>query len=194
MKCGRKFHPDLRFCPYCGGEARAPKTRLWNYEDKTVISHEEPVDDYQRKAYRQNGFLLLVAIILMLPALMVGAEEFLVPPGGALEASIVALMCYAVCVFVVIVYGDYCAFASKRPGVQALAAFLIWFNIGMLSNLAFVFFGLVFCLVWVAGASKSGKWTAPDASFLGLMTVVGIAAILWGYLWLVNEYYSFVDL
>ncbi len=194
MKCRKKFNPDLRYCPHCGGEAKAPKTSLWNYGDKTVISHKEPVGEYERKAYRQNGFLLLVAIILIIPAMFIGIEEFIGLDMEDMEPSLLVAFTYVIVAFVMIAYGTYCAFSSKRPGAQVLAAFLIWVNTAFLNPVAFVVFGLAFGLIWIIGSSKSGSFSKPDASYLGLMSVLGIMAIIWGYLWFFNVHYSFLEL
>lgn len=194
MKCRKKFNPDLRYCPHCGGEAAAPKTSLWNYEDKTVISHKEPINEYERKAYRQNGFLLLVAIILIIPVMFIGIEEFIGLDMEDMEPSLLVAFTYVIVAFVLIAYGTYCAFASKHPSAQVLAANLIWINTIFLNPVAFAFFGLAFCLIWIIGSSKSGSWARPDASYLGLMTVLGIIAIIWAYLWLFNQYYVFLEL
>ena len=191
-ECHRKFNPDLRYCPYCGGEAKAPKTTLWNYGDRALVGHEEPIDDYERKAYQQNGFLLLVAVILIIPVMLIGIEEFMGLDLKDLDPALLGLFAYVIVVFVLIAYGTHCAFGSKRPGTQVLAAFLICANTIFLNPVAFAVFGLVFGLIWVIGSSKSGSWTRPDTSFLGLMTVVGIFAIVWGYLWFFNQYYAFL--
>jgi len=194
MKCRRKFNPDLRFCPYCGGESRSPKTQLWNYEDKTLVGHEEPVDDYMRKAYRQNGFLLLVAIILIIPAYLAGLYLVFVEDAMELVASELAFIAYVIVAFVMIAYGAFCAFSSKRPGAQVLASILLWVNPGLLHPIAFAFFAVLFLFAWMAGSSKSGSWRRPDASFLGIMTVIGIIAVIWGYFWLFNISGGFITL
>lgn len=193
-ECHRKFNPDLRYCPYCGCQARAPKTRFWNYEDKTLVGHEDPVNDHERKAYRQNGFLLLVAVILIIPVMLIGIEEFIGLDLEDMDLSLLGLFTYVILAFVLIAYGTYCAFASKRPGAQLLAAFLIWANTFFLHPVAFAIFGLTFGLIWVIGSSKSDSWAKPDATYLGLMTVVGIVAIIWGYLWFFNQHYAFLEL
>ena len=184
MKCRRKFNPDLRFCPCCGGETKAPKTKQWNYEDRVRVGHAEPVDDYKQKAYRQNGFLLLVALILIIPAYLAGISVVVDMDLYDLTILEIGFIVYVFIAFVLIAYGTYCAFASKHPGAQILAATLLWVNPGLLHPIVFILFAIVFCIIWMAGSSKSGSWRRPDATHMGLMTVIGIIAVIWGYFWL----------
>ncbi|NOQ54553.1 MAG: hypothetical protein GQ558_08115 [Thermoplasmata archaeon] len=185
-ECRRKFNPDLRYCPYCGGAAKVPGTKGWNYGERELIRSSDPVEDEHRKAYRQNGFMLLVAIILIIPAYLIGIEQVVNMDLQNLWMSELAFIVYVFIAFVLIAYGTYCAFASKRPGAQILAAILLWVNPGLLHPIAFVIFAFMFCFIWVLGGSKSGSWRRPDATYLGLMTGVGIIAVIWGYIWFFN--------
>ncbi len=185
-KCRKKFNPDLRYCPYCGGEAKVPVTKGWNYDEGELIRAHDPVKDVHRTAYRQNGFLLLVAIILLVPGFVMLLGEVLYILSVEADPEIIAIFVYGIFVSVTVVYGTVCAFYAKRPGAQILAAFLIWANIAWISPLIFLIVGVAFFIIWGLGASRSGSFMKPDPTYLGVMTFLSIACIIGGYIWLMT--------
>ncbi|MCK4970235.1 MAG: hypothetical protein KAS77_06905 [Thermoplasmata archaeon] len=185
-ECHRKFNPDLRYCPYCRGEAKVPRTKGWNYDEGELIRSSDPMEDEHRTAYRQNGFLLLVAIILLVPgfAMLLGAVLDILSDDA--DPEIIAIFIYGIFVSVAVVYGAICAFYAKRPGAQILAAFLIWANIAWIDPIVFLGVGVVFFIIWGLGASRSGVFMKPDPTYLVVMTSLSIMCIIGGYIWLMT--------
>jgi hypothetical protein len=185
-ECRRKFNPDLRYCPYCGGEAKVPVTKGWNYGEGELIRSSDPVKDEHRKVYKQNGFMLLVAIILLVPAFVILLEELLYLLSEAIDLVIIAIIVYGISVFLVVVYGTICAFYARRPGAQILAAFLLWANITWINPIVFLTVGVVFFIIWGMGASRSGSFMKPDPTYLVIMTCISLMCIIGGYIWLLS--------
>jgi len=186
MNCRKEFNPDLRYCPYCGGQAKVPSTKGWNYDERELIRSSDPVEDDHRTAYRQNGFMLLVAIILLVPGFVMLLGEVMWILSYDPNPEILAIFLYGIFVSVVVIYGTICAFYAKRPGAQILAAFMIWANIAWISPIIFLIVGVVFFMIWGLGASRSGSFMKPDPTYLGVMTFLSIACIIGGYIWLMT--------
>lgn len=184
--CKRRFNPDLRFCPFCGGEARPSKTTSWNYRETGLISHRSPADEEVVKAYRVNAFILLACSIVLAPFFLAAAWVFIDTLYWAPSELSSLLPTFAfIVLYGILVAATLWGLKGRRPGLQVAATGLLWFAVPFLVHpLALLFAGLVFSLLWGLGASNSGSFTSPDPDIMMVMSGLALLFVLGFIVWI----------
>jgi len=184
--CKRRFNPDLRFCPFCGGMPRLPRTTAWNYREQGLISYRSPVDEEVVRAYRLNAFILLACAIVLAPFFLAATLFFLDTLYWAPEelSSVLFALCFML-LYALLVVATLSGLKGQRPGLQVAVTGLLWFVVPLaLHPLALLFAGLVFSLLWGLGASNSGSFTSPDPDILMVLSAMAFLFVLGLIVWI----------
>jgi hypothetical protein len=193
--CHKRFKSDLKFCPYCGGEASPPRTVSWNYDAPGMIAHDKPTKEEHRKASRENAFVLLCCGILLVPMWLYGLFLVLEELSFDSQSTILILaFLYGTVILVLVFVAASYAFTARREGVQVVAAVLVIFHMSFWSPPVFLGLGLLSALVLGMGAKGRGRFFPTDPNYMTVLSGIAVLSIVMAYWVFFNSTLSFFGL